>query len=110
MRFLYRVNVIVGTRGDGGSISGEAYRYQSLDMTQLHVFSCSGVSTQTLKDGATWWHPKTTKASSTVSVKDPCFYARHIRRTMPVLPERPKPGLPMHASPVYPCKSLMMLP
>ena len=44
--------------------------------------------------------------------KTRAFYARHIGQTMPVLLERPKPGLPMHGfTPNYiRGKSLMMLP
>lgn len=70
-------------------------------MTQLHVFSYSErPGTQALKiDHVVAPEEKHRRSQQLLELSDEktcAFYARHIGQTMPVLLERPKPGLPMH--------------
>ena len=96
------VDVIVGTRGETEEYFGQAYEFiESLDVTQLHVFSYSErPGTQALKiDHVVAPEEKHRRSQQLLELSDEktrAFYARHIGQTMPVLLERPKPGLPMH--------------
>ena len=96
------VDVIVGTRGETEEYFGQAYEFiKSLDVTQLHVFSYSErPGTQALKiDHVVAPEEKHHRSQQLLELSDEktrAFYARHIGQTMPVLLERPKPGLPMH--------------
>ena len=96
------VDVIVGTRGETEEYFGQAYEFiKSLDVTQLHVFSYSErPGTQALKiDHVVAPEEKHRRSQQLLELSDEktrAFYARHIGQTMPVLLERPKPGLPMH--------------
>lgn len=96
------VDVIVGTRGETEEYFDEAYRFiKGLDVTQLHVFSYSErPGTQALKiDYIVSPDEKHRRSQQLLELSDEktrAFYARHIGEVMPVLLERPKPGLPMH--------------
>ena len=96
------VDVIVGTRGETPECFEEAYRFiESLDVTQLHVFSYSErPGTQALKiDYAVSPEEKHRRSQCLLALSDAktkAFYARHIGQEATVLLERPKPGLPMH--------------
>ena len=96
------VDVIVGTRGETAEFFEQAYRFISgLDVTQLHVFSYSErPGTQALKIdyvvSPEEKHQRSQRLLALSDEKTQAFYARHIGQTMPVLLERPKPGLPMH--------------
>ena len=96
------VDVIVGTRGETEEYFEQAYRFiQSLDVTQLHVFSYSErPGTQALKiDHVVSSEEKHRRSRLLLDLSDEktrAFYARHIGQTMPVLLERSKPGTPMH--------------
>ena len=96
------VDVIVGTRGETPECFDEAYRFiESLDVTQLHVFSYSErPGTQALKiDYAVSPEEKHRRSQCLLALSDAktkAFYARHIGQEATVLLERPKPGLPMH--------------
>lgn len=96
------VDVIVGTRGETEELFEEAYRFiRGLDVTQLHVFSYSErPGTQALKIAHAVTpadkHLRSQRLLELSDEKTHAFYARHIGRTMPVLLERPKPGMPMH--------------
>ena len=95
------VDVIVGTRGETEEYFGQAYEFiKSLDVTQLHVFSYSErPGTQALKiDHVVAPEEKHRRSQQLLELSDEktrAFYARHIGQTMPVLLERPKPGLPI---------------
>ena len=99
---ICEVDVIVGTRGETEEYFGQAYEFiKSLDVTQLHVFSYSErPGTQALKiDHVVAPEEKHRRSQQLLELSDEktrAFYARHIGQTMPVLLERPKPGLPMH--------------
>lgn len=96
------VDVIVGTRGETEECFGQAYRFiQSLDVTQLHVFSYSErPGTQALKIDHTVSPEEKHRRSQLLLLsseeKTRAFYSRHIGQAMPVLLERSKPGTPMH--------------
>ena len=96
------VDVIVGTRGETEGYFEQAYRFiQSLDVTQLHVFSYSErPGTQALKIehvvSSEEKHRRSRLLLDLSDEKTRAFYARHIGQTMPVLLERSKPGTPMH--------------
>ena len=96
------VDVIVGTRGETEEYFEQAYRFiQSLDVTQLHVFSYSErPGTQALKIehvvSSEEKHRRSRLLLDLSDEKTRAFYARHIGQTMPVLLERSKPGTPMH--------------
>lgn len=96
------VDVIVGTRGETEECFEQAYRFiQSLDVTQLHVFSYSErPGTQALKIDHTVSPEEKHRRSQLLLLsseeKTRAFYARHIGQAMPVLLERSKPGTPMH--------------
>lgn len=96
------VDVIVGTRGETPEFFEDAYRFiESLDITQLHVFSYSErPGTQALKiDYVVSPEEKHQRSQRLLALSDEktlAFYKRHIGRTAQVLLERPKPGMPMH--------------
>lgn len=96
------VDVIVGTRGETPEYFEQARNFiQSLDVTQLHVFSYSErPGTQALKiDYVVSPDEKHRRSQQLLNISDEktkAFYQRHIGQTMPVLLERSKPGTPMH--------------
>jgi len=96
------VDVIVGTRGETPEYFEQARNFiQSLDVTQLHVFSYSErLGTQALKiDYVVSPDEKHRRSQQLLDISDEktkAFYQRHIGQTMPVLLERSKPGTPMH--------------
>ncbi len=96
------VDVMVGTRGETPEYFERTRRFlEELDVTQLHVFSYSErPGTQALKiDHVVPPEEKHRRSQCLLSLSDTktrAFYARHIGRVLPVLLERPKPGMPMH--------------
>ena len=96
------VDVIVGTRGETPEYFDEAYRFiESLDVTQLHVFSYSErPGTQALKIdyivSPEEKHNRSQRLLALSEEKTQAFYARHIGQEATVLLEKPKPGFPMH--------------
>lgn len=96
------VDVIVGTRGETDEYFERSYAFlQGLDVTQLHVFSYSErPGTQALKiDYVVSPQEKHKRSQRLLELSEEewqAFYARHKGQTMPVLLERPKPGMPMH--------------
>ena len=96
------VDVIVGTRGETEEYFERSHDFlQGLDVTQLHVFSYSErPGTQALKiDYVVPPQEKHRRSQRLLELSDGklhAFYARHVGQTMPVLLERPKPGMPMH--------------
>lgn len=96
------VDVIVGTRGETDEYFERSYAFlQGLDVTQLHVFSYSErPGTQALKIDCVVSpqekHKRSQRLLELSEEKWQAFYARHKGQTMPVLLERPKPGMPMH--------------
>ncbi len=96
------VDVIVGTRGETEAYFETAYRFiESLDVTQLHVFSYSErPGTQALKIEHIVTpeekHERSRRLLALSDEKTHAFYARHIGRTMEVLLEKAKPGTKMH--------------
>lgn len=96
------VDVIVGTRGETPEFFEDAYRFiDSLDVTQLHVFSYSErPGTQALKiDYVVTPEEKHARSQRLLALSDEktrAFYARHRGQEAVVLLEKPKPGMPMH--------------
>ena len=96
------VDVIVGTRGETEEYFERSHDFlQGLDVTQLHVFSYSErPGTQALKIDYVVppqeKHRRSQRLLELSEEKWQAFYARHKGQTMPVLLERPKPGMPMH--------------
>lgn len=96
------VDVIVGTRGETEDYFEEAYRFiESLDVTQLHVFSYSErPGTQALKiDHVVAPEEKHRRSQRLLELSDrktKAFYEKHIGQCLPVLLEKSKPGTPMH--------------
>ena len=96
------VDVIVGTRGETEEYFERSHDFlQGLDVTQLHVFSYSErPGTQALKiDYVVPPQEKHRRSQRLLELSDGklhAFYALHVGQTMPVLLERPKPGMPMH--------------
>ncbi len=96
------VDVIVGTRGETDDYFEDAYAFiQSLDITQLHVFSYSErPGTQALKiDYVVKPEEKHLRSQRLLALSDEktkAFYERHIGQVKRVLLEKPKPGAPMH--------------
>lgn len=96
------VDVIVGTRGETAAYFEEGLRFiESLDVTQLHVFSYSErPGTQALKiEHVVTPEEKHERSQKLLAVSDQklhAFYRQHIGRTMPVLMEKSKAGAPMH--------------
>ena len=96
------VDVIVGTRGETEEYFERSHDFlQGLGVTQLHVFSYSErPGTQALKiDYVVPPQEKHRRSQRLLELSDRklhAFYALHVGQTMPVLLERPKPGMPMH--------------
>lgn len=96
------VDVIVGTRGETAAYFEEGLRFiESLDVTQLHVFSYSErPGTQALKiEHVVTPEEKHERSQKLLAVSDQklhAFYRQHIGRTIPVLMEKSKAGAPMH--------------
>ena len=96
------VDVIVGTRGETPEFFEDAYRFiDSLDVTQLHVFSYSErPGTQALKIDYVVTpeekHARSQRLLALSEEKTRAFYARHRGQEAVVLLEKPKPGMPMH--------------
>lgn len=96
------VDVIVGTRGETDEYFEEAYRFiDSLDVTQLHVFSYSERPGTKALDIAYAVPPqvKHQRSQRLLQLSDrklQNFYSAHIGQQMKVLLEKPKPGMPMH--------------
>ena len=96
------VDVIVGTRGETPEYFERAYQFiESLNVTQLHVFSYSErPGTQALKIeyvvSPEEKHQRSQRLLTLSDQKTQAFYARHIGQTMPVLMEKSKAGAPMH--------------
>ncbi|MCD8310569.1 MAG: tRNA (N(6)-L-threonylcarbamoyladenosine(37)-C(2))-methylthiotransferase MtaB [Prevotellaceae bacterium] len=96
------VDVIVGTRGETEERFEQGYRFiESLDVTQLHVFSYSerpGTQALRIEHVVTpaQKHERSRRLLALSDLKWKAFYAKHIGRVMPVLLERSKPGMPMH--------------
>lgn len=96
------VDVIVGTRGETEEYFERSHDFlQGLDVTQLHVFSYSErPGTQALKiDYVVPPQEKHRRSQRLLELSDGklhAFYVLHVGQTMPVLLERPKPGMPMH--------------
>ena len=96
------VDVIVGTRGETPEYFESAYNFiESLDVTQLHVFSYSErPGTQALKiDYIVSPEDKHKRSQRLLELSDKKlkdFYSRHIGKEAVVLSEHSKPGAPMH--------------
>jgi threonylcarbamoyladenosine tRNA methylthiotransferase MtaB len=96
------VDVIVGTRGETSEYFEESYQFiKSLDVTQLHVFSYSErPGTQALKIdyivSPEEKHERSQRLLALSGEKLDAFYLRHVGQTMPILVEKPKPGMPAH--------------
>ena len=96
------VDVIVGTRGETEAYFEQTYRFvESLDITQLHVFSYSErPGTQALKIEHVVQpaekHRRSQRLLELSERKTHAFYSRHIGQVMSVLLERSKAGMPMH--------------
>lgn len=96
------VDVIVGTRGESEERFRQAYDFlDSLDITQLHVFSYSErPGTSALKiEGIVTPQEKHQRSEQLLALSDTktrAFYASHIGSEATVLLEHPKPGAPFH--------------
>ena len=96
------VDVIVGTRGETPEYFESAYNFiESLDVTQLHVFSYSErPGTQALKiDYIVSPEDKHKRSQRLLELSDKKlkdFYSRHIGKEAVVLSEHSRPGAPMH--------------
>lgn len=96
------VDVIVGMRGETAEHFEQAYRFiESLDVTQLHVFSYSErPGTQALKIEpvvtAEEKHKRSQRLLALSDAKLQAFYQAHQGQTLEVLLEKPKAGMPMH--------------
>lgn len=95
------VDVIVGTRGETDECFEEAYRFiESLDISQLHVFSYSErPGTKALEidhkvDKATK-HARSQRLLALSEEKRKAFYRRFVGEKRPVLWEQGKEGMPM---------------
>ena len=95
------VDVIVGTRGETQEYFEQAYQFlESLDVTQLHVFSYSErPGTQALKISHTVSqeekHQRSQRLLALSDQKTQAFYQNHIGKTMSVLLEKSKAGKPL---------------
>ena len=96
------VDVIVGTRGESDKRFRCTYDFlDSLDVTQLHVFSYSErPGTSALKiEGIVTPQEKHQRSEALLALSDAkthAFYAAHIGSEATVLLEHPKPGAPFH--------------
>lgn len=96
------VDVIVGTRGETDELFEESFRFiESLDVTQLHVFSYSErPGTQALNIdyivSPEIKHQRSQRLLNLSEEKLKAFYLRHRGQEMPILVEKPKKGMPPH--------------
>lgn len=96
------VDVIVGTRGETEAYFEKAYRFiESLDVTQLHVFSYSErPGTQALKIdyvvSPEEKHKRSQRLLALSDEKTKNFYRQFIGKEAKVLMEKSKAGVPMH--------------
>ncbi len=96
------VDVIVGTRGETEAYFEKAYQFiESLDVTQLHVFSYSErPGTQALKiDYVVSPEEKHRRSQRLLALSDEKtknFYRQFIGKEAKVLMEKSKAGMPMH--------------
>ncbi|MCF0159846.1 MAG: tRNA (N(6)-L-threonylcarbamoyladenosine(37)-C(2))-methylthiotransferase MtaB [Bacteroidaceae bacterium] len=96
------VDVIVGTRGETEEYFEDSYRFiDSLDITQLHVFSYSErPGTKALQISHVVSpeekHRRSQRLLEWSDRRTQAFYARHIGTETRVLLERPKAGMPFH--------------
>lgn len=96
------VDVIVGSRGETEEYFESAFHFiESLDITQLHVFSYSErPGTQALKIepivSPEKKHERSQRLLALSDKKLHAFYAGHIGETVEVLLEKAKPGMKMH--------------
>ena len=96
------VDVIVGTRGETEAYFEKAYQFiDSLDVTQLHVFSYSErPGTQALKiDYVVSSEEKHNRSQRLLALSDEKtknFYRQFIGKEAKVLMEKSKAGMPMH--------------
>lgn len=96
------VDVIVGTRGETEAYFEKAYQFiESLDVTQLHVFSYSErPGTQALKIdyvvSPDEKHKRSQRLLALSDEKTKNFYRQFIGKEAKVLMEKSKAGVPMH--------------
>lgn len=96
------VDVIVGTRGETEAYFEKAYQFiESLDITQLHVFSYSErPGTQALKIdyvvSPEEKHKRSQRLLALSDEKTKNFYRQFIGKEAKVLMEKSKAGVPMH--------------
>lgn len=96
------VDVIVGTRGETEAYFEKAYRFiESLDVTQLHVFSYSErPGTQALKIdyvvSPEEKHKRSQRLLALSDEKTKNFYRQFIGKEAKVLMEKSKAGVPIH--------------
>ncbi|MGL5271895.1 MAG: tRNA (N(6)-L-threonylcarbamoyladenosine(37)-C(2))-methylthiotransferase MtaB [Phocaeicola sp.] len=96
------VDVIVGTRGETEAYFEDAYRFiESLDVTQLHVFSYSErPGTQAIKrDHVVSSDDKHRRSQRLLALSDEktrAFYSKYIGEEKVALMEKSKEGTPMH--------------
>lgn len=96
------VDVIVGTRGETEAYFEKAYQFiESLDVTQLHVFSYSErPGTQALKIdyvvSPEEKHKRSQRLLALSDEKTKNFYRQFIGKEAKVLMEKSKAGMPMH--------------
>lgn len=96
------IDVIVGTRGEEDNLFEESYDFiNSLDITQIHVFSYSerpGTAALRIEHAV---HPeikhlRSQRLLALSEEKLKSFYTQHIGKIMPVLIEKPKPNMYAH--------------
>lgn len=96
------VDVIVGTRGETEEYFEDSYQFiDSLDLTQLHVFSYSerpGTKALQIDHVVTPQekHQRSQRLLEWSDRRTQAFYAKHIGQEMDVLLEKPKSGMPFH--------------
>lgn len=96
------VDVIVGTRGETEEYFEDSYQFiDSLDLTQLHVFSYSerpGTKALQIDHVVTPQekHQRSQRLLEWSDQRTQAFYAKHIGQEMDVLLEKPKSGMPFH--------------
>ncbi|MGL4853135.1 MAG: tRNA (N(6)-L-threonylcarbamoyladenosine(37)-C(2))-methylthiotransferase MtaB [Phocaeicola sp.] len=96
------VDVIVGTRGETEEFFEDAYRFiESLDVTQLHVFSYSErPGTQAIKIdhvvSTEDKHKRSQRLLALSEMKTKAFYSKYIGQEKLVLMEKSKEDMPMH--------------
>ncbi len=96
------VDVIVGMRGETAACFEEAYRFiESLDVSQLHVFSYSerpGTKALEISHVVSPQekHERSQRLLALSEEKRKAFYAKHVGSVRPVLWEHSKEGKPLH--------------